>query len=191
MNYSVIRRTRRLSTIMQWRFSIRSLLIAVTGIAVAVAAVGLYLSYLASRPDNTILTLNGDASMEPYIGARAYFVADLNAYRASSPGRWDAVVFDQTPPATASVLWIAALPGETVSFSNGQMLVDGVDLELPGSVFPNDQMRIDLPDDSRTKHPYLVPKQSYYLLGGNPDAAKDSRSFGAVDESRIVGRVTR
>lgn len=176
---------------MHIRFSLRTLFIAVTVVAVATAVVGAYRSHSASRPDHTILTLNGDESMEPYIASRAYFVADLNAYRASKPQRWDAVVFDHTPPATASALWVAALPGETVSILHGRLFVDGVEIEVPLSVFRDDPVQIRLPGGSKITHPYVVPKQSYYLLGGNLAAANDSRSFGAVTAARIAGRVNR
>ena len=155
------------------------------------ASFGAYLSYAASRPNNAIFTLGGDASMEPYIGAKVYFIADLNAYRTISPQRWDAVVFDPIPPATISALWVAALPGEMVSFVDGRMLVNGIEQYLPKSVFGEDSIGLSPPNGSEISHPCIVTNDSYYLVGGNTTAAKDSRSFGVVARARIVGRVNR
>ena len=172
------------------RFTIRSLLFAVTLVAFAALGVSQYFSYLKLRPELTTLTLQNDRSMEPYIGSRVYFVADINAYRARAPQRWDAVVFDLKPQAIASALWVVGLPGETVSFSNGRILINGNELELSAR-FHGRTMDFALPDNSEVNHPYTDEKDCYYLLGENPIFANDSRSWGAVQKSRIAGRVHR
>ncbi len=176
---------------MRFRFSTRTLFVATTLVAVLLASVGAYLSYAASRPNLAIVSLNGDASMEPYIEAKVYFIADLNAYRTSSPKRWDAVVFDPIPPTKISALWVAGLPGETISFVNGRMLINGIEQDLPESVFGKGWIGPAHPNGSEITEPCTVPTDCYYLVGGTATAAKDSRSFGVVTRARIVGRVNR
>ena len=82
-----------------------------------------------------------------------YFIADLNTYRSSSPKRWDAVVFDSIPPAKISALWVAGLPGETISFVNGRMLINGIEQDLPVSVFGKGWMGTAYPNGSEISEP--------------------------------------
>lgn len=39
------------------------------------------------------------------------------------------------------------------------------------------------------KGPYVVPKDSIYVLGDNREVSSDSREFGAVPLSRVIGKV--
>ncbi len=42
---------------------------------------------------------------------------------------------------------------------------------------------------SFTKGVYIVPEGHIYVLGDNLENSEDSRSFGAVEESRVIGKV--
>jgi signal peptidase I len=42
---------------------------------------------------------------------------------------------------------------------------------------------------SFTKGVYVVPEGHIYVLGDNLENSEDSRSFGAVEESRVIGKV--
>ena len=46
-----------------------------------------------------------------------------------------------------------------------------------------------LPEDGSIEFPYTVPEGSYFVLGDNRENSSDSRSFGAVSQDEIVGRV--
>ncbi len=39
------------------------------------------------------------------------------------------------------------------------------------------------------KGPYVVPNDSIYVLGDNREVSSDSREFGAVELSRVIGKV--
>jgi signal peptidase I len=46
------------------------------------------------------------------------------------------------------------------------------------------------PDDwAVTKGPYKVPEGEFYVLGDNRPNSEDSRKFGAVEPSEIIGKV--
>jgi len=147
------------------------------------------------------------ASMTPYLadGERlfvnrtAYAHFDLNEliniipgesrsgsneiYPFNPPQRGDVIVL--TPPVASNepyVKRIIGLPGETVSFREGIVFIDGEPLTEPyieGAI-------------TECRHgPWCVvtvPDDSVFVLGDNRTNSADSRSFGPVKESSIIGK---
>ncbi len=52
----------------------------------------------------------------------------------------------------------------------------------------NVRYHLDIPDGEVVPHPYTVPDGCYYVLGDNPDAANDSRIWGALADAEILSR---
>ena len=86
---------------------------------------------------------------------------------------------------------VIGLPGQTVSLSGGHVLINGKLLAQPW-----------LPPAVRTQtypgpsfqpyslhHPYVVPQGDVYVMGDNRPDSCDSRYWGPVPESTIVGKV--
>jgi hypothetical protein len=71
------------------------------------------------------------------------------------------------------------------------MLINGIEQDLPKSVFGEGEIGFSHPINNEISEPCIVPTDSYYLIGGNANTAKQSRSFGVVARARIVGRVNR
>jgi signal peptidase I len=130
--------------------------------------------------------------MAPTI-TRDYLVVDVNAYRVARAARWHAVVLHPQEQPTgaylAEVLRVIGLPGESVSFSEGKILIDGQPVTPPQRL-QGVRFHADGSDVKYVRHPYTVPDGHYYLLGDNPDEAIDSRMRGAVPEAEIRGRVS-
>jgi signal peptidase I len=80
-------------------------------------------------------------------------------------------------------LRVIGLPGDRFEERHGVVYIDGKKLDEP-YVPPNER-------DTRTITPTTVPQGSYYLLGDNRANACDSRLFGAVPQSNIVGKAIR
>ncbi len=122
-----------------------------------------------------------------------YLVADLNAYRHSEPERWHAVVLSpkKQPDGSivAEILRVVGLPGETVTFSDGKVIIDGQALTPPERLQGID-FHCNLPDVESGKYTYTIPDGHYYLLGDNPTEAKDSRILGAFPKLKLHGRVS-
>ncbi len=126
-------------------------------------------------------------AMEPTV-AKGDHVAVFRFWSTfSSPERKNVVVF--TPPPSAAkqcrvsgsqVERVIGLPGETVSEQTGHVLIDGKPLEEP-YVKPANR-------DTQTAA-WHVPPDSYFLMGDNRARSCDSRVFGSVPKSAIVGRV--
>jgi len=113
------------------------------------------------------------------------FKSNLNLSFDSTlnPKRGDVVVFDPPFPYDASgkqfVKRIIAIPGDTIENSSGIILVNG-------KPFGNDfGATSEISEVPKT----LVPEGYYYVLGDNRNSSNDSRNFGFVPRTSIIGRV--
>jgi signal peptidase I len=103
-------------------------------------------------------------------------------YRFRAPRRGDIVVF-HAPPAAATmcgragtyVKRIVGLPGETVAERAGIVSVDGRVLREPYA-------QRDLRSGT-----WQVPRGSYFMIGDNRAHSCDSRDWGAVPRSALIG----
>jgi signal peptidase I len=171
------------------QFGMRGLLIAVALCAVALG-MGRWLWYfVCDRPHLEVLVQATEArgAMEPTLNGREILVADMNAYWKAKPARWEIVVFRLSGPNTGRVLRVIGLPGETVSFAGGKVVINGQPV-VPPRHLQNLRYHCNIPDAELVPHPYTVPDGCYYVLGDNPDKAKDSRLWGGLPEAEIVGR---
>jgi signal peptidase I len=82
---------------------------------------------------------------------------------------------------------VIALPGQTIYSAGNALYVNGRRLAEP--YLPRiDPLGPPIPDASRA-HPFRVPAGEFYLLGDNRQISCDSRFWGPVKGSSIVGRV--
>jgi signal peptidase I len=107
------------------------------------------------------------------------------SYRFSSVSRGDVVVF-RKPPAwhvddKDLVKRVIGLPGDVLSASNGQVLVNGVPLKED---YVNPAC-----NGTRDFGPVTVPAGEYFVMGDNRCDSSDSRLYGPITKSEIVGRV--
>jgi signal peptidase I len=170
------------------RFRLATLLMIIGLFAVCFAW---YTNRVSGQPAQKIMHVGGSLAMAPTI-TREYLVVDINAYRNSKPQRWHAVVMNpkERPDGStvAEVLRVVGLPGETVAFSDGNVIINGPAIEPPQRL-QNIKFHGNLPYAQSAEHPYTIPNGHYYLLGDNPEEAKDSRVLGAYPKADIRGRV--
>jgi signal peptidase I len=106
----------------------------------------------------------------------------------------DIVVFTHPPrdqcggPAQSDLVKrVIALPGQTIYSADGILYVDGRRLREP-YLPPHDPLGPPIPDATRL-HPFHIPAGDFYVMGDNRAISCDSRFWGPIKGSSIVGRV--
>lgn len=108
-------------------------------------------------------------SMKDTINENDRLIGLKLAYVAAEPQRGDIVIFKYPDDeSTKFVKRVIGLPGETVSFKNGDVYIDGVLLEEDYTKEPHSTEAVN-----RTE--YTVPENSYFMLGDNRRNSKDAR----------------
>ena len=81
------------------------------------------------------------------------------------------------------VFIVIGLPGERIRFNNGQVLINDVALNEPYARPCNERDFCSFPLT------IIVPPGQYYMLGDNRSFSNDSRVWGPVPKSNLVGEV--
>ncbi len=132
--------------------------------------------------------------MEPTIKQGESITADIKAFASTSPCRWDVVVFE--PPGHAGQVWasrIVGLPGEVIDITLAGLTINGKKIPKPsgltiGSYAPprTNLMPLSMPI---TIYPYHLPPDGYFVLGDNANNSLDSRYWGSLKYTKILGKV--
>ncbi len=118
-------------------------------------------------------------SMEPRVQAGEFVLINTLAFRFGPIRRGDVVAFRHDAPTPETYIKrIVGLPGERVEVRDGVVSVNGRTLAEPYVEFP----------DRRSAAPVVVPPNTYYVLGDNRADSDDSRTWGVLAASDIVGK---
>lgn len=132
-------------------------------------------------------------------------VVPWRLFPTGAPERGDVIVFRYPEdPSLRYIKRVVGLPGDHVSLRDGWLYLDGERVavaeagtyagaqhrgatlyreELPGA--PHELLR--LPERPPLEDDFVVPEGHYYVLGDNRDSSNDSRRWGPVPESHLVG----
>lgn len=127
------------------------------------------------------------ASMEPSFFDHEYLIIDELSYRFTQPERGDIVVFRYpADPKQFFIKRVIGLPGETVEVAGGQIKI--YNDKNPNGAVLDETMYLDQMYTAMTRT-VTLKNSEYYVMGDNRVASLDSRIFGPVERSSIVGRV--
>ena len=129
------------------------------------------------------------ASMEPSFYDHEYLIIDEISYRFNDPSRGDIIVFKYPKdPSQYFIKRIIGLPGEVVDISDNRVYIHGADDNKQKYLLEENEY---LPDENRTldSRKWTLGPDEYYVMGDNREYSLDSRRFGPVDSSLIIGRV--
>jgi signal peptidase I len=136
-------------------------------------------------------------SMLPTLQVGDRIIVDKLSYHIHDVHRGDIVVFARPPLEDQEyadlVKRVIGLPGETISAKGGSVYINGHKLSEPwlppgptsftGPLAGNDpHPQFDMPG------PVKIPAGDYYVMGDNRTDSEDSRFFGPIPRSLIVGR---
>jgi signal peptidase I len=118
--------------------------------------------------------------MEPGFHTDEYVLVDKVTYLFHAPERGDIIVFHYPLDTTRDFIKrVIGVPGDVVSTTSSSVIVDGQTLHEP---------YISVPFNFASDKWKLGPNQ-FFVMGDNRNNSLDSRSWGLLDKSYIVGKV--
>lgn len=124
-------------------------------------------------------------SMQPNFRGGQFLIVSRVHYLLGEPQHGDIIVFD--PPGDDQladdpllIKRLIGLPGDTVAIRNGQVYVNEVALD---ETYLAELCTTNTCDNSS----WTLGANEYFMMGDNRNNSRDSRAFGVVDRSRIVG----
>lgn len=137
-------------------------------------------------------------SMVPTLQVGDRILVNKLSYHLHDVDRGNIVVFSTPPnedcggtPVSDLVKRVIGLPGESISLSGGSVYING--RLLPEPFLPAGARTDTYPGPSNAtyslQHPYRIPQGDVYVMGDNRSRSCDSRFWGPIPESTIVGKV--
>ena len=118
-------------------------------------------------------------SMLPTYKDRSVNFVNRFAYLRHEPQRGDVVSIRLAGPHVMYMKRIIGLPGETVAFANGRVLINGEVLDEPYEKLPCDW---NCP-------PVKLGPDEYFVVGDNRTMPQELHKHGETPRSRIVGKL--
>ncbi len=134
--------------------------------------------------------VNGQ-SMVPNFQSGDYVLTDKISYRLGKPEMGDVVVFHSPPSAHCPtgtgcdfIKRVVGLPGDTIEIKDNSIYLNGQ--VLREEYIPNNYKT--KPGNYTQSKVVTLAADEYFVVGDNRSYSSDSRAWGPIDRSMIVGR---
>ncbi len=128
------------------------------------------------------------ASMSPNFHDSEYLLTDKISYNFRLPRRGEVIVFKAPADVEKDYIKrIIGLPGERMKIENGRVFINGELFDESNYLADNVKTLASGPTVENDVE-YEIPADSYFVMGDNRGNSADSREFGAIKKSTIIGR---
>ncbi|MFH1246257.1 MAG: signal peptidase I [Candidatus Liptonbacteria bacterium] len=131
------------------------------------------------------------ASMAPTFENGDYLLVDEVSYNVRNPQRGEVIVFRYPlDESTYFIKRVIGVQGDTVEFTNGKVKI--INSEHPdGMVLNESYLPQDIVTNPRPEKPstFTLSAGQYLVLGDNRSYSFDSRDWGIIKSSEIIGMV--
>lgn len=133
-------------------------------------------------------------SMMPTLQDGNRLVVNKIGYSVGTPHRFDVIVFHATKTEDY-VKRIIGVPGDTISYKNDQLYVNGNAVDEPylqkyRDALPEEQQLTENFSLKSKTGKIRVPEGKLWVMGDNRENSEDSRYFGFINEKSVVGKVS-
>ena len=145
-------------------------------VATVILIIGLLIHYFFF----TILIVRGQSMMPNFVDGEVMTINKIG-YRLASPQRGDVVAMNW-PGETEKrfIKRIVGLPGETITITAGSVAING-------RVLTESYLDPSIQTSSDTER--TLQSDEYFVLGDNRSVSSDSRAWGPVPRSFIIGKI--
>ena len=133
------------------------------------------------------------SSMSPTLKDSQTYLLNRAVYFLRAPRPGDVVVLRDPLDGMLSVKRVVAKPGDSVGFLDGKVFVNGAELKEP---YLEARKRTHSETEAKIRTSTTLQfracgKDEYFVLGDNRNHSVDSRDFGPIKRSAILGMVLR
>ena len=157
---------------------------------VIVALVAFAIRYFVIQP----FVVDGDSMLPTFIN-NEYLIAEKISYDFKNPSRGDVAIFRYPKnPEIIYIKRIIGLPGETVEIKNNSVYIaDSTESQAKklSESYLSTVSKTYIYSESEKDQEYKVAlkENEYFVMGDNREHSSDSREWGVLPRTNIVGRV--